>query len=260
MDDRVLVTGGTGTLGRAVVHGLTAAGRDPVVLSRRPSPPAGMSGPYGWQVGDLESGAGIDQAVASAGTVIHCASSNSRRDVAAARTLIAAARRAGTPHLVYISIVGIDRVPLAYYRAKLEVERLIEDSRLGWSIVRATQFHEFVLRFFTAQRFSPALLVPAGMRVQPIAVDEVADRMVELAIAGPAGRVPDMAGPQLRSVADLARVYLHSIGSRRPVVPVPISVGRVMRGFRDGGHLAPENAVGRVTFEEFLAEQAGVSR
>lgn len=252
MAGSILVTGGTGTLGRAVVARLAAAGQDPVVLSRRRAAPAGVHAR--WRVGDLDSGEGLDQALAQTGTVIHCASSSDERDVAASRNLLEAAHRAGTPHLVYISIVGIDRMSLNYYRAKLEVEHLVEESGLPWTILRATQFHEFVLWFFTTQRRLPVLAAPARVSVQPVEVGEVADRLVELAFGQPSGRVPDMGGPQVRPVAEFARSYLTATGSRRPVLPVP-APGKVMREFRQGEHLAPGHATGRRTFDDFLAGQ-----
>lgn len=252
--DSVLVTGGTGTLGRAVVERLPAAGREPIVLSRRPAPPDSMRAPYGRKVGDLLTREGIDEAVAQSGTIIHCASSAGKRDVAEARNLIDAARGAGTSHLVYISIVGVDQVSFGYYLAKLAVEHLLEHSGLPYTILRATQFHDLVLRLFTGQRRAPALIVPAAMNVQPIDAGEVAERLVELAVGSPAGRAADMGGPEVREVADFARSYLHAAGSRRRVAPVLLP-GRIAKEFREGGHLAPGHAVGRRTFEDFLADR-----
>jgi len=237
----ILVTGGTGTLGRAVVERLLAAGREVRVLSRRPAPATGAA-PYTWMTGDLRTGG-----------IIHCAS-GPRGDVQAARRLIEAAHRAGAPHLIYISIVGVDRVPLGYYRAKLDVERLIESSGLPWTILRATQFHDLILHGCGTLARLPVILVPAGTSFQPIEVGEVADRLVELSTAAPAGRVPDMGGPEVRSTRDLAYQYLRAADRHRRVLPVRIP-GAIFSAFRVGGHLAPDRAVGRLTFEEFLAER-----
>jgi uncharacterized protein YbjT (DUF2867 family) len=146
-------------------------------------------------------------------------------------------------------------VPLGYYRTKLAVERLVERSGLGWTILRTTQFHELVLRLCEASAKLPVLLLPGGVSVQPVAVDEVADRLVKLATAAPAGRVPDLAGPQVRSFRDLARAYLRASHRRRLLLPVWLP-GATFAGYRRGGHLAPDRAVGRVTFEQFLAARA----
>lgn len=248
----ILVTGGTGTLGRPLVQLLTNRGAAVRVLSRRPRP--APAPPHEWYTGDLRRGQGIEAAVAGAGTIIHCATG--RGDVAAARALLATAQRVGRPHLVYISIVGIDRVPMGYYRSKLETERLIADSGLPWTVLRATQFHDLIARGCSVLARLPALPVPAATSFQPVDAGEVAARLAELATGPPAGRVPDMGGPQVRSAADLARSYLRVSGRRRPVRPVRLP-GRAAAALRRGDHLAPGHAEGRATFEDFLASRLG---
>ncbi|MFB8182322.1 SDR family oxidoreductase [Streptomyces sp. NPDC055966] len=243
----ILVTGGTGTLGRRVTERLRADGQVVRVLSRHAQP---------YAVDLRAGGAGLDAALAGVGTVVHCASSPRGGDEQAAGRLVSAARRAGVTHLVYISIVGVDRVPLGYYRSKLAVERLIEESGLGFTLLRATQFHDLVATVLGALARSPVLPLPAGVPDQPVEVTEVADRLAELALAAPAGRVPDMGGPEVRSFDSLARAYLKATGRRRGVVRVPLP-GRTYRAFRAGGHLAPERAVGQVTFEEYLERRFG---
>ncbi|QIJ61571.1 NAD(P)H-binding protein [Streptomyces sp. JB150] len=242
----ILVTGGTGTLGRLVTERLRADGHDTRVLSRHAQPYAV----------DLRTGGGLDAAVADVDTVVHCASSPRGGDEQAARHLVDAARRAGVRHLVYISIVGVDRVPLGYYRTKLAVERLIEESGLGWTVLRTTQFHDLLLQLFQTLARPPVMPVPAGVADQPIDVAEVAGRLVELALGDPAGRAQDMGGPEIRSLESLARAYLTATGRRRPLIRVPLW-GPTYRAFRTGGHLTPDRAVGKGTFEEFLRARSG---
>jgi uncharacterized protein YbjT (DUF2867 family) len=174
----------------------------------------------------------------------------------AARVLLAAARRAGRPHLVYISIVGIDRVPVGYYRSKLATERLIADCGLPWTILRATQFHDLIARGCAALARLPVLPVPAATSFQPVDAGEVAARLAELATGTPSGRVSDMAGPQVRAAADLARSYLGASGRYRRVQPVWLP-GRAAAAARRGGLLAPGHASGQVSFEDFLASRLG---
>ncbi|WP_328869986.1 NAD(P)H-binding protein [Streptomyces sp. NBC_00287] len=243
----ILVTGGTGTLGRLVAERLGADGHDVRVLSRHAQP---------YAVDLREGGPGLDAAVSGADAIVHCASSPRGGDEEAAEHLIAAARGAGVRHLVYISIVGVDRVPFGYYRSKLAVEKLIENSGVGWTILRATQFHDLLVQVFGVLAKPPVMLLPTGVRDQPVDVAEVADRLVELALAAPVGRVDDMAGPEVRSVESLARAYLKATGRKRRVVSVPLA-GKAYRAFRAGGHLAPEHAVGKGTFEEYLAVRFG---
>jgi uncharacterized protein YbjT (DUF2867 family) len=243
----ILVTGGTGTLGRLVTERLRADGHDVRVLSRR-------SRPYGVDL--REGGAALDGAVEGVDTVVHCASTQTGGDEKAAAHLISAARRAGVGHLVFISIVGVDRVPFGYYKAKLGVEKMVEESGLGWTVLRATQFHDLPVTLFRALAKSPVVLLPAGVRDQPVEVGEVADRLAELAAGEPAGRVADMGGPEIRTLESLARAYLKATGRRRPVLNVPLW-GKAYGGFRGGGHLTPEHAVGKVTFEKYLARRFG---
>jgi len=259
----ILVTGGTGVLGRAVVERLEAAGKQVRVLSRRLGP-----GPGGGRVvGDLGTGAGIEAAVAGADVIVHCASAGSAGkkaravDLEGTRRLVEAARAAGAgaaggagglPHLVYISIVGVDRVPVGYYRVKLATERLIEQSGLPWTVLRATQFHDLVAFMLELLARPPVLLLPRGISDQPVDTGEVADRMVALALGAPAGRVADIGGPQVLTVEELARTYLKAAGRRRPIVRVPLP-GAAVRGMRAGGHLCPEHADGKRTWEEYLA-------
>lgn len=183
---------------------------------------------------------------------MHCATTNGGKDVTATRNLIEHARRAGEPHLIYISIVGIDQVPLFYYRAKLEAERLVAESGLPWSILRTTQFHDLIAKISSLQRRSPVVAALSDVRFQPIAVREVAERLAGLAAHAPAGRVPDMGGPQMRSHEDLTRAYFEANGMLRRVVRLR-PPGAVFRSLRSGANLAPDRAVGRGTFEEFLS-------
>ncbi|MEZ0446447.1 SDR family oxidoreductase [Cellulomonas sp. ICMP 17802] len=256
-DERpVLVTGGTGTLGRALVHTLLDQGRAVRVLSRRDRTPA-VPDAVGWVVGDLVTGHGLRAAVDRVSAVVHCASDPRKpdRDLEAAVQLLLAARAAHVPHLVYISIVGVDQVPLAYYKAKRRVEEIVEDGGVPWTTLRATQFHEFVATLLDYLSRGPVALAPAGLSDQPIDVREVAARLAELVAAGPSGRVEDLGGPQVLTTAELMRTYLAATGRRRPVWTVPAP--GPLQGFRGGGHLAPEHAVGLVTFAEWIGTRAG---
>jgi uncharacterized protein YbjT (DUF2867 family) len=240
---RILVAGGTGTVGRIVVDRLLAAGADVRVLTRGHRR---FSVDVEHVTGDVRSGRGLDAAAAGVDAIVAC--------VDPVEQLVDAARRAGSPHLVYISIVGVDRVPFAYYRRKLADERLIAASGLPWTVLRATQFHDLIAVILRMLAKPPVMALPAGWCDQPVDVRDVGPRLARLALDEPAGRVADFAGPQVRTFADLARSYLAMVGKRRPIVPVWLP-GKVFRAYRAGGHLAPEHAAGTITFEEYLAEQ-----
>jgi uncharacterized protein YbjT (DUF2867 family) len=247
----VLVTGATGTLGRQLVGEATAAGHHVRALSRRSH--VGYTGVH-WSQGDLLTGDGVDAAVDGIEVIVHCATQATRdKDVASTENLIAAARRTGVAHIVYVSIVGIDRIPLPYYQTKLRVERALEASGVGHTILRATQFHDLIKTSFSIQRFSPLLCTLRGVRFQPIATRDVAARLVEFVDGDPIGRAADIGGPAVHTHADLARMYLSDRGGRRPVVEVPVP-GRIAAGYRTGANLAPDRPVGTIGFAEYLAQ------
>jgi uncharacterized protein YbjT (DUF2867 family) len=254
---RILVTGGTGVLGRAIVTRLTGRA-DVRVLSRRDPELADTElGAAEVVRGDLNTGDGLGPALRDVDIVVHCASYNRDfrhpvRDTDQTRRLIDAARTAGVaPHLVYISIVGVDLIPLGYYRAKHAGERLIAASGLPWTVLRATQFHELVLMFLMLAARGPVALVPRGVRVQPVETREVADRMAELALGDPAGRVPDMGGPRVERAEDLMRLYLSVRRRRVPIVALPLP-GKVARSYLAGANLPVDGIRGSRTFAEFL--------
>lgn len=261
MSAAILVTGGTGTLGRHVVRRLREAGREVRVLTRsdRPAEP-GIT----YVAGNLETGEGVDVAVDGVETILHLAGSAKGDETKARNLVLATATRSVAPHIVYISVVGADRIPLdsplgrmmfGYFGTKLEGERIIAGSGLPYSILRATQFHD--LLFKVAKGMAKLPIIPApSFRFQPIEPDEVAARLVDLALGEPAGRVADMGGPSIYTLKDLVRSYLRATGGRRLIVPERMP-GKAARAFGNGANLAPSRAVGRRTWEEFIAEQVG---
>jgi uncharacterized protein YbjT (DUF2867 family) len=244
----VVVTGGTGRLGRLVVAQLQDVGCDVRVLARHDR---GASHDVKFFPVDLRTGQGIDPAVSAGAVIIHCATST-RGDAEATRNLVAAATRAGSPHLVYVSIVGIDQIASwGYPKAKLEAEQIVSGSGLPWTILRVTQFYDYILANVRRLARLPAAPVPAGFRVQPVDPGEVAARLTGLALGEPAGRAADMAGPQVTSWADVLRSYLEATHRRRWVVPVLIPGTRAVR---NGALLpSPGHTAGTVTWDQFLS-------
>lgn len=264
----ILVTGGTGTLGRHVVASLRDRGRDVRVLSRHlPEPDAMAADPnIEYVAADLATGEGLQGAFRGVDTVMHLAGS-AKGDDEKARHLVDAAREADVNHVVYISVVGADRIPvesfidramLGYFAGKRSAEEIVEQSGIPWTTLRATQFHDLTLKTVEAMAKMPIVPVPAGWRVQPVDAGEVADRLVELALAPPAGLVSAIGGPRVYEMDELVSSYLAAIGKRRPIIRLPLP-GKGAHAYRGGANLAPDRAVGNRTWEEFLAEHVAVA-
>jgi uncharacterized protein YbjT (DUF2867 family) len=244
---RVLVTGGTGVLGRELVRSLDGKA-EITVLSRRPNLRSEFV------KGDLDTGEGLGAAVDGVDVIAHCATAadyrRPQRDVEGTRRLLEAVD-GGRPHVAYISIVGVDRIPLGYYQAKLATEQLIQDSGLPWTVLRTTQFHDLVLMFLMLLTKGPFVLAPLGFRSQPVDVGEVAARMTSLVLGDPAGLVPEFGGPRVESSEETLRLFLALTRRRRPVLPVWLP-GRIAAAFRAGGNLLSDGERGTRTFEDYL--------
>jgi uncharacterized protein YbjT (DUF2867 family) len=256
----ILVTGGTGTLGRQVVARLHDAGRPIRILSRRSAGEVNTGLEH--VVGDLATGHGIDDALSGVEVVIHCAGSAKGDDVKA-RNLVDAAKRANVRHIVYISVVGADVTPMAglvdramfgYFGAKRGAEQLIAESGIPWTTLRATQFHDLTFKTLEQLAKMPVMPIFAGMSFQPVDSGEVADRLVELAVGDPAGLVPAMGGPRVYGMDELAHSYLAAVGRRKPIFGMPV-FGAAARAQKSGVNLAPDRAVGRRSWEQFLADR-----
>jgi len=265
----VLVTGGTGTLGRLVVERLRAAGRPVRVLARHllddaASPCSSRPADSGVELvqGDLSTGEGVAEALAGVGVVVHCAGSATGDD-AKARTLVDAAVPAGVQHLVHISVVGVDRIPVesridraqfGYFEAKRLAEDVVTSSGLPWTILRATQFHDFVIDLADQLGRMPVVPVFGGVSFQPVDARDVADRLTELALGEPQGLVAELGGPAIYPMTDLVRDCLRAEGRRRPILPMR-NPGKAAAAYRAGANLTPEHATGTRTWEDFLAER-----
>lgn len=255
----ILVTGGTGTLGRHVVSRLRDAGCKVRVLSR--SSREGGEG-IEFVTGDLATGEGVQAAVEGVEIIVHCAGS-SKGDEEKTLNLVRAASGSGVRHLVYISVVGADRVPVrsgidramfGYFASKRAAEHIVMESGLPWTILRATQFHDLLLTFAQSLAKLPVVPAFAGFRYQPVDADDVAARLVQLTLSEPAGLVPDLAGPRVYTFADLLRSYLQANHQQRPILPLWLP-GQAARAHRAGANLALDHADGKRTWEEFLADR-----
>lgn len=260
---RVLVTGGTGMLGRQVVRRLREAEHTVRVLSHREASgemPPGIE----WARADLAAGTGLREAVDGVDAIIHAATRFPMRgeaklpsvDVEGTRALLAAARAAGVSHILYVSIVGIEHFPgFAYYRWKLRGEELVRESGVPWTIVRAAQFYPFIGALADMVLRLPVAPVPAGARLQPIAAADVATYLVERVEDGPSRRTHEVVGPEVHLAADLARSFARARGRHRVVLPVPVPA-RFGAALRSGALTSSRGTRGRLTWAEWLRSDA----
>jgi uncharacterized protein YbjT (DUF2867 family) len=252
MTSPILVTGGTGNLGRHVVPLLRAAGRDVRIVSRHTHD--NSDGIEHYAV-DLLSGDRIEPAIEGVDTILHLAGGPKGDDKATGHLVQAAKRVGGVQHIVHISVIGTDTMPMNWFRIQLDAEKAVTGSGIPWTILRAAQFHDIV--WTMAQKMSKMPVIPVpGLQFQPVDSREVAARLVELTLAPPAGLVPALAGPKVYPLGDLLRSYLQAHGKRRPMLPMRMP-GKAGKAYRAGENLALKgNDVGKRTWEEFVAEHA----
>lgn len=244
----VLVTGGTGRLGRRLIQPLQEAGHTVKQMSRRGTGPGGVRA-------DLATGRDLGTALAGAEVVVHAASDPQgdpwQVDVAGTRRLVQAVDRDRLRHLVYVSIVGVDRIPYGYYRAKFAAEQVLLASGLPVTLLRVTQFHDFVDFLLDTARRGPILPVPMGWRVQPVDVGEVAQHVVDVVGRPPSGGVVEYGGPEDVAAADLARAWAAARAPGAHVVATPVP-GKLGAAIRDGAAVPTGGERGRRTYGQHL--------
>ena len=251
----VLVTGGTGVLGRHVVRLLRDAGHRARILSRNPR------GHVDAVQGDLATGAGLIKALAGMDAAIHAASATTQPtrlreiDVVGTRRLLALAREEGIRHVVFISIVGMEGIAYPYYKAKLEAEAVVKENIVPWSILRATQFHSLMEMLLGMFSKPPMLaMVPFAWQFQPVDPREVAARLVEVVKHEPAGRLTDFGGPEVRDFKGIAASWLKARKLNKRLINLPLPL-RFSRQVAEGRLLCPDHKDGKITFEQYLADK-----
>ena len=261
---RVLVTGGTGDLGRELVARLHDEGYTVRVMSRLTAP-AGLPGGLEWARADLATGEGLATAVVGVDVIVHAATSppNERPylepaavDVDGTERLLERAESADVERFVYTSIVGIDGVPFSYYRYKVQAEELVAAADVPSVVPRATQFHEFLDETLRTLRWLPVWALPADFRFQPIAAADAAAEIAPLVDGPEPATQPRIGGPEVRTLGELASEWRAARGVRRPTVSLPLP-GETATAVREGKLTAPENRQGSTTWTDWLEADPG---
>jgi uncharacterized protein YbjT (DUF2867 family) len=242
---KIVVIGGTGLIGSKTVAILRQSGHEVVAAS----PKRGVN---------TITGAGLKEAVAGAQVVVDLANSPSFEDRAvleffqtAGRNLLAAEAAAGVRHHVALSIVAIDRTDNGYFRAKFAQEKLIEASGIPYTIIRASQFMEFLGGIADSSAEGNIVRLPPVL-FQPIAADDVAAIVAEVALAAPRGGIVEIAGPERAPFNEIVARYLKAVGDPRQVVSDPEA--RYWGGRVEEHSLVPlgEARLGRIGLDEWL--------
>ena len=264
---KIAVAGATGAVGHHVVEIARTRGHEVVLLSRSTgidltartadaaAAAAGAAAAPGAAASLAAALVGVDAVVDVASVSTQSATASRAFFGAVTAHLLAAEETAGVAHHIALSIVGSDRAPYGYYAGKALQERLVAAGRIPWTILRATQFHEFAQQIHGQYALGPISLVPT-MVSQPVAAREVAGRLVELAEAAPVGHATDLAGPERLRMAEMVRAYSAAIGAKGPIVEIPLP-GGFGRALRDGTILPDPAAAaadhGTQTFAEWIA-------
>ena len=271
---RVLIIGGTGTLGRQVVPELLKAGYTVRILSRQPES-ANRWSQVEWVQGNLASGSGLREAVTDVDTIIHAATDaggitydnvsmsaflrkavfkhDPAVDVDGTKLLLEYARAAGVVHCIYVSIVGIEHIPFAYYRHKMQAEALVRESGVPWSIARATQFYPLVDALLRISDKWPVMTLTTDFQMQPVDQRDVARYLCSCVQQGPAGMLPNFGGPEVLTLGDMTRVWLDVRNERKRILRMPLP-GKTARGIRQGKLTCPNEKRGTITWADWVRE------
>jgi uncharacterized protein YbjT (DUF2867 family) len=261
---RILVTGGTGHLGRAIVPALQHDGHQVRILSRQPHRDLGVE----WIQGDLATGAGLPDAVMGVEAIIHAATNSPAAqrgrfkvadflrspvdvDVSGTSALVAAAELAGVEHFLHVSIVGLEHLKLMpYARHKLQAEQIVKSSNVPWSVVRATGFFWLVERMFANLVKQRMVALPPHVSMAPVDSDEFAGLIVERVAQRRRGRQEDFAGPQTVPITELMEQYLAAKGIQRRIRRAPLP--KKIQATITAGNTSPHGRVGTTTWAQWL--------
>lgn len=258
---RILITGATGNLGSAIIRELQDAGHTLRIMSRRPAP---VNITSEWIRSDLVTQDGLEAAVQAVDVLVHCASAATQLtkiypvDVLGTKALLNHARQAGVKHVIYPSIVGMDKIDFIYFRHKLAAEKIVTESGIPYSIVRIAQFHDFVDlildSFLKVTRWLPFYPMQTRLQFQTIDVRDVALYLHPYILGQAVGRIPDLVGPQLLGSEDMIRLWLETRGINKPLVHIPLPFGP-FKGFARGDNTLPEEGFGTITWADYVREK-----
>lgn len=269
---RILITGGDGYFGKAIVDALQSTENIVRVMSRKPRPDT-LTEPIEWAQADVVSGEGLDSAVQGVDVIVNCLSSpvqdTYETDILGTRKLLNHAKSAGVDHILHISIIGIDRVIFQYFQYKLGAELEVIESGIPYTIARIAQFHGFVDYIISAlhQVESDEVHIPVDVKFQPIDVTEAAQYLIPYIVGDEAqGRIDDLAGSEILRFEDMVSAWLSVHGKTKTIQPAtadrndtPFLNAGMQAGYINGYNTNPDNAYGEVSWGDYLQQMYGMT-
>jgi uncharacterized protein YbjT (DUF2867 family) len=264
----VLVTGGTGHLGQDLVDRLVRHGHQVRIFARSRRPRSDVE----WAIGDLATGEGLPTALRGVHTVINAAThspvaqrggfrpvdffkSPSDVDAEGTRRLLDLCQQASVQHFLHVSIVGLDEASLPYARVKLAGERMVRESALSWSLVRAMPFYYLLESMLAGFAWLPVWLVPKTV-FNPVDTSDVADYLAHVAFDGPRGERAEIGGPENLSLVEFARQYQQARGMHRPIMPIHLA-DKTARGM---GFVVSKGVRGTLSWKDWLQRRSAEMR
>jgi uncharacterized protein YbjT (DUF2867 family) len=251
---RILVTGSTGQLGSTLLKQLKGSNYEVKITSRRK--PEGL-GHFEWIYSDLSSGEGLEAAVKDVDVIIHAATSpvkNSKMvEVLGFKEFLGKMKH--IKHLIYPSIVGIDEIPFKYYKQKYEAEDLLKNSSIPHTIVRATQFHNFVENLFISKPLFKRYIVPGNFKFQSVEVSEFARHLIGLVEKEPQGRAEDFGGPEIMTLKEMAELKIKKNNESNKVLSISFP-GKLHKTMSEGKNTNSLRKMGQITFGDYLSNNS----
>lgn len=244
---KILVTGGTGTLGKVFTKILDERNAAYLILSR-----SNQSGSKKIVVGDLLNNQGVAEALKEIDIIIHLAT-DFKRDVVMTQNLLNSIDKKSNVHLVYISIVGIDKVPFSYYKQKLASENAIKSSGISFTILRATQFHEFIYQIISTFLKFPIGFLPKRIVSQPIQIEIVANELLKISQQPAADKTLEIGGIKNMTLQQMATEWMQLTGKKKWVLNLPI-LGELGKAFYNGSLTTANRRKESITWKQWLSQ------
>ncbi|GJM35433.1 MAG: nucleotide-diphosphate-sugar epimerase [Saprospiraceae bacterium] len=254
MKSKIFITGATGLLGKAMLEAMDRESFDITIGQRQDPQIEHLS--YKWTKFDLAD-TSLSLNLSGVDTIFHLASSTRKPsyelDVDGTESLLNNAKEYGVKHFIYISIVGIEKVPIKYYKIKKSAEEAIENSGVPYTILRATQFHEFFEMIIKGLQRFPIVILPGKAVLQPIEVNRVAQKLLEISLQQPSNQILEIGGQEKLTLKAAMNLWLKSKGVRKPILDIPMFLlGKIGRALKQGGLTTDECDGGSRRWGEWL--------